>query len=81
MFLDLQHFNHVITQALFKDDKRKIGGLTNWQAPETVRDVQSFLCIDNYYRTFMKDFARVRTSITELRKEQILVERDRTNRF
>ena len=37
----------------------KIEGVLNWPAPRNVKEVQKFLGFANYYRRFIKDFARI----------------------
>ena len=40
-------------------EKEKVDGILSWPRPKTVRDVRKFLGLTNYYRRFIKDFARV----------------------
>jgi len=37
----------------------KVEGVLGWPVPKTVKDVRKFLGLANYYRRFIKDFARV----------------------
>jgi len=39
--------------------KEKVEGVLNWPAPRNVKEVQKFLGLANYYRRFIKDFARL----------------------
>jgi len=51
--------------------KEKIEGVLNWPAPRNVKEVQKFLGLTNYYRRFIKDFARVAAPLHVLvRKKQ-----------
>ena len=46
-------------------------GVLNWPAPRNVKEVQKFLGLTNYYRRFIKDFARIAALLHVLvRKEQ-----------
>jgi len=38
--------------------KEKVQGVVEWLVPKNVKDVQKFLGLANYYRWFVKNFAR-----------------------
>ena len=45
--------------------------MLNWSTPKTVRDVRKFLGLANYYRRFVKDFAKLAKPLNNLtRKEE-----------
>jgi len=51
--------------------KEKVEGALNWLAPRNVKEVQKFLGLTNYYKRFIKDFARIAVPLHVLvRKEQ-----------
>ena len=51
--------------------KEKVEGVLNWPALQNVKEVQKFLGLANYYRRFIKDFARLAALLHVLvRKEQ-----------
>jgi len=51
--------------------KEKMEGVLNWPALQNVKEVQKFLGLANYYRRFIKDFARLAAPLHVLvRKEQ-----------
>jgi len=51
--------------------KKKVEGVLNWLVPRNVKEVQKFLGLANYYRRFIKDFARIAALLHVLvRKEQ-----------
>jgi len=51
--------------------KEKVKGVLNWPVPRNVKEVQKFLDLANYYRRFIKDFARIAALLYALvRKEQ-----------
>ena len=43
----------------FRMEKEKVEGVTNWPTPQCVKDIQKFLGLANYYRRFVKDFAKI----------------------
>jgi len=51
--------------------KEKVKGVLSWPAPRNVKEVQRFLGLANYYRRFIKNFARIAALLHVLvRKEQ-----------
>ena len=40
-------------------EKEKVDEVLSWPEPKNVKDVRNFLGLANYYRRFIKDFARV----------------------
>jgi len=39
--------------------EEKVVGVLEWPRPKTVKEVQKFLGLANYYRQFVKDFAKI----------------------
>ena len=39
--------------------KDKVEGILNWLMPRNIKEVQKFLGLANYYRWFIKDFAKL----------------------
>ena len=51
--------------------REKIKEVLNWPAPRNVKKVQKFLGLANYYRRFIKDFAKIAIPLHVLvRKKQ-----------
>ena len=51
--------------------KEKIEEVLNWPAPRNIKEVQKFLGLTNYYRRFIKNFAKIAAPLHMLvRKEQ-----------
>ena len=40
-------------------EKGKVQGVIEWPVPKSVKDVQKVLGLANYYRWFVKDFAKI----------------------
>ena len=52
-------------------DPIKIDAIPSWEKPQNVKDVQDFLSFANFYRRFIKDFAKLAAPLTALtRKNQ-----------
>ena len=61
----------VIRPKGVKIQKEKVKEVLNWPAPRNVKEVQKFLGLANYYRRFIKDFARIAAPLHMLvRKKQ-----------
>ena len=61
----------VMGQGKIKMEEDKVAGVLNWPAPKTVMDVRKFLGLANYYRQFVKDFAKIAQLLNNLtRKEE-----------
>jgi len=51
--------------------KEKVEEVLNWPASRNIKEVQKFLGLANYYRRFIKDFAKIAAPLHVLvRKEQ-----------
>ena len=49
----------------------KVEGVTKWPTPQCIKDVQKFLGLANYYRQFVKDFAKIAKPLHQLvRKDE-----------
>jgi len=61
----------VMGQGKIEMEENKVVGVLNWPTSKTVRDVRKFLGLANYYRRFVKDFAKLARPLNNLmRKEE-----------
>jgi len=61
----------VMGQGKIEMEEDKVVGVLNWPVPKMVRDVRKFLGLANYYRRFVKDFAKLAQPLNNLtRKEE-----------
>ena len=49
----------------------KVDGVLSWLEPKNVKDVRKFLGLTNYYRRFIKDFARVTRPMNVLMRKDM----------
>ena len=57
---------HIVSSSGIKTDPRKVEAVKTWAIPKTVTDVRSFLGFTNYYRRFIKDYAKVARPLNAL---------------
>ena len=55
----IAYFGHIVSSKDIETDPRKVEAVKNWTVPRTFTGVQSFLGFTNYYRRFIKDYAKV----------------------
>jgi len=68
---EVEFLGVVISPKSVEMQKEKVEGVLNWPAPRNVKEVQKFLDLTNYYRRFIKDFAKIAAPLHMLvRKEQ-----------
>jgi len=51
-------------------EKEKVQGVIEWPVPKSVKDVQKFLGLANYYRQFVKDFAKIVRPLHEITRKE-----------
>jgi len=52
-------------------EKEKVNGVLNWPKLKNVKNVRKFLDLANYYRRFIKDFARVARPMNTLTRKNV----------
>jgi hypothetical protein len=52
-------------------DPEKVSVIRDWQAPDTVRGIQSFLGFCNFYRRFIRDYGKIAKPLVRLTKTGI----------
>ena len=60
---------HVISGEGIAVDPTKVDIVTNWEAPTTVGEIQSFLGLAGYYRRFIENFSKIAKPMIELLKK------------
>ena len=55
----LKYLGHIVSEDGIATDPHKIEAICNWPTPRTVTDVRSFTSFTNYYRKFIKGYAKI----------------------
>ena len=66
---ETDYLGFVISDKGVKMDPKKLQAVQDWPKLKTVKDVQSFLGLTNYYRKFIKNYSKVATPLTEATKK------------
>ena len=61
----------VIGPDRVKMEKEKVQRIIDWPVPRSVKDVQKFSVLANYYRQLIKDFARVAKPLPKMMKKDV----------
>ena len=62
----LKYLGHIVSKDGIATDPRKIEAIRNWPHPKTVTDIRSFTGFTNYYRKFIKGYAKIARPLHEL---------------
>jgi len=60
----------IIKEDGVKIEKKKVQGVIKWPVPRSIKDMQKFLRLANYYRQFVKDFTRIAKSLHEMTRKE-----------
>ncbi|XP_070667389.1 uncharacterized protein [Malus domestica] len=67
---------HVISTQGIQVDYQKVVAVENWEQPQTVTEVRSFLGLAGYYRWFVKDFSVIALPLMRLTRKEVKFEWD-----
>ena len=52
-------------------DPQKVAAVENWEQPQTVTEVRTFLGLADYYQRFVKDFSVIALPLTKLTRKGV----------
>ena len=67
----VKFLGHVISKHGVQPDPDKIKAIKEYPVPRKVKDVRAFLGLANYYRKFVKDFAKIAGPLHDLTKKAL----------
>ena len=67
---ETEYLRLIVAQNKVKVDQTKVRGVTEWPIPKTRKELRGFLGFLNFYRRFIKDFARVARPLNSLTSEK-----------
>lgn len=65
----VEYLGLVIKKGQVSMDPTKVKAVTEWPTPRNLKDVQSFVGFANFYRRFIKDFAKIARLLHDLTKK------------
>ena len=63
---------YIVSADGLAPDPKKVQAIEEWPEPTTVKEVQAFCGMINYYRKFIKNFSKVAEPITRLTKKETI---------
>ena len=60
----------IIGKDRVRMEREKVQGVVEWLVPKDVKNVQKFLGLANYYRWFVKDFAKIARPLYEMTRKE-----------
>ena len=67
----VEYLGLVIKEGKVSMDPAKVKAVTEWPTPRNLKDVRSFVGFANFYRRFIKDFARIARPLHNLTKKDV----------
>jgi len=52
-------------------EKEKVQGVIEWPVLRSIKNIQKFLGLANYYRWFVKDFAKIAKPLNEMTRKEM----------
>jgi hypothetical protein len=65
----VHYLGHVISKEGVEVEPEKIRYIMEWYTPKDVSDIRSFMCLERYYRKFIKGFSKISYPINALQKK------------
>ena len=62
----ITYLGHIVSSKGIETNPKKVEDVKNWTVPKTVTDVRSFLGFTNYYRRFIRGYAKVAKPLNTL---------------
>ena len=67
---EVEFLGVIIGEDGVRMEKEKVQGVIEWPVLKSVKDVQKFLRLANYYRRFIKDFAKIVRPLYEMMRKE-----------
>ncbi|XP_048056899.1 uncharacterized mitochondrial protein AtMg00860-like [Megalobrama amblycephala] len=66
----ISFLGYVISEQGIEMDQGKVKAIQNWPIPTTVKELQKFLALANFYRRFIANYSKISSPLTSLLKDR-----------
>lgn len=66
-----EYLGHIISKEGMQANPKKVEIIKNYPRPNTIKHIQSFLGLCNYFRRYVKDFSKISKPLTALLKKEM----------
>ena len=66
----VEFLGHIVSDQGIKVDSKKIQAIKEWPKLKNISELRSFLGLTNFYRRFIKDYAKIAAPLTNLLKKE-----------
>ena len=62
----MKYLGHIIEAGSIRADPDKVEAIRTWPKPTTVKELQQFLGLANYYAQYIRHYANIAAPLTDL---------------
>ncbi|WVZ97722.1 hypothetical protein U9M48_043236 [Paspalum notatum var. saurae] len=63
---EVPFLGHIVSKGGITVDPHKVSAVTNWETPQTPKEIHGFLGLSSYYRRFIENHSRIAKPMTSL---------------
>lgn len=68
---EVEYLGHIVERNGIRMDPKRIQAILEWPPPKEISELRSFLGLSNYYRRFIKNYAKMTAPLTNLLRKDI----------
>lgn len=69
--IELPYLGHIVGQDGIKPDPKKIQAVVDWPQLTTVREVQQFLGLTNFFKRYVQGYSVLTAPLTDLTRKNV----------